>query len=527
MQTSSDLPTRSASSGFLRLVDFRAFRGSLRKAAAWLVLPTILVGGLAIAGGSSKPQLYEATVRVDLGPANAAGSAQSGRGELQLVRALARRVMGDLPLGGEPEFQRNNLFDLSKLAARLGVSSAYGSRKDEALLVNALSDRLTLRPSDNGRALWVSFLSENPQTAERVAERVAQSYVDLRREAARARMQDAVSALSADIGAVREKIAAAREAADPEQRATLGELQRSVDALERQRVVLDHVEPDARLTGRARAEPVDKHAEQLTTAFYAASAAGLAGALACFVALFASVRPMPRHPQSNTLPRSLGEAPAYEALRELGAVVMRGETSRRHEAIEAGDARLVEQLAAQLAARSLDGRGLRILVATSAAKESGSVCVDLARALASFGRRAVIVETGGRSSSFSVQGEGLSELLVSTASFADVIHRDPRSRVHFISAGQAPPPSGKVLAERLAVVIDALALTYDFVLLAGPAADESAPLARVADAAILVTADSPTSARTLAAYDALVTQGIADIVVLLAAVRGEGVRLAA
>jgi hypothetical protein len=67
-------------------------------------------------------------------------------------------------------------------------------------------------------------------------------------------------------------------------------------------------------------------------------------------------------------------------------------------------------------------------------------------------------------------------------------------------------------------VFDALGLTYDFVLVAGPTVDGEAALARLAKrcrAAILVAAGVATSPATQAAYQRLLAEGLDDIVVLL------------
>lgn len=520
MQISSERPDRTtlqARPGRARLFDSRAFRGALSKAAVWLILPTVLVGGAVLAGTLSKSQLYEATARVELGQGVGAGApGEPGRSELQLIRALARRVMAELPLATAPEFRRSNAFDISHLAARFGIYPTYGARKGEAHLVDALADRLALHPTDDGRALAVSFVSEDPRTAERVAERVGQAYVDLRREARQEQLHDAAASIAYEIAAMRRRIVQARQTADPAQARMLGDLEASVESLERKQLALDRPAADARLSGPARAAPLDKQAAQLTTAVYAASATGLAGILAFLVAGCVSLRPPQRRQLSAELPRAAGEAPSYHALCQLGAKVLRGDERRVGGSIETGDARLVEGLAAQLAVRDCDRQGLRILVTASAAKDGGAVSVDLARALAGCGRRAVIVEIDAKRDSLGHGGgQGLSELLASSVSFADVIHRDPRSRVHYIACGEAPLPVGKPFADRLAATMEALALTYDFVIVSGPMVDEAASLARLVDSAILVAGDGVTGGRTVAAYDLLAANGLDDIVVLM------------
>ena len=70
---------------------------------------------------------------------------------------------------------------------------------------------------------------------------------------------------------------------------------------------------------------------------------------------------------------------------------------------------------------------------------------------------------------------GLRELLQGNVSFAEVIHRDTSSRLHFIAAGVAEvEPGGD--EEGVSNVLDALAETYDVVLMSGlEASDDDSP----------------------------------------------------
>jgi septum formation inhibitor-activating ATPase MinD len=60
---------------------------------------------------------------------------------------------------------------------------------------------------------------------------------------------------------------------------------------------------------------------------------------------------------------------------------------------------------------------------------------------------------------------GFSDLFDGDASFAQVIFRDRKSRVHFIPAGRKPLTRDLLDDERLETVLSALTLTYDYVLL--------------------------------------------------------------
>ena len=88
---------------------------------------------------------------------------------------------------------------------------------------------------------------------------------------------------------------------------------------------------------------------------------------------------------------------------------------------------------------------------------------------------------------------GLSDLLEGDSSFAEVIHRDAQSRLHFVPRGTAKTAEDD---EALANVLDALAQTYDFALTCGPQIVEHAPstlLLDHADVAIVTLASDMTA----------------------------------
>ena len=125
------------------------------------------------------------------------------------------------------------------------------------------------------------------------------------------------------------------------------------------------------------------------------------------------------------------------------------------------------------------GHGLHV-VGAGVATENSSVLVALARRLADKGRTIVVDldRTPSRLAPLVRAGEGaareiaslvgLSELLVGDASFAEVIHRDHASRLHFI-------PTGRQDADfrDFDLILDALTATYDFIVLLAPAYPQS------------------------------------------------------
>ena len=161
----------------------------------------------------------------------------------------------------------------------------------------------------------------------------------------------------------------------------------------------------------------------------------------------------------------------------------------------------VTALADRIVAAHRPGHGLHV-VATSLRDEprATAILVDLARALSGRGRsiiadlnrtpaRLAAMAAGGEGPAAIAAMEGLSELLAGDSSFAEVIHRDHASRLHFI-------PSGKRDADfrDFDLVLDALGETYDFIILVAPAFPQgeiAKVMAPYADFVVLIAPEDP------------------------------------
>lgn len=186
------------------------------------------------------------------------------------------------------------------------------------------------------------------------------------------------------------------------------------------------------------------------------------------------------------------------------------------DAIECADATLVAALAKQLAAAPMQNGALRILsVGARPGLDVFGVASRLATTISDQGRRVVLVDASGGADG---DGEpGLSDLLQGDATFAQAIHRDHGSRVHLVPQGAEDFDRLDAGAlGRLNVVLDALALTYDFVMVAAPGGigggDAFAPYCA---AAVLVSDTSASDSATVEAHERLKRTGIEDVVVLL------------
>ena len=91
---------------------------------------------------------------------------------------------------------------------------------------------------------------------------------------------------------------------------------------------------------------------------------------------------------------------------------------------------------------------------------------------------------------------GLSELLAGSASFAEIIHRDPQSRLHVVPVGGQALDEGS--ADTLKLVLNALGETYDFLAITAPTPPHPMTLRLAAETDIIVLSDeSPTQADDL------------------------------
>lgn len=200
-------------------------------------------------------------------------------------------------------------------------------------------------------------------------------------------------------------------------------------------------------------------------------------------------------------------------------------TAARKSEIECADATLLSALARQLAAMPTGAGALRIL-ATGAKDGLGvaSVASKLAATISESGRRVVAIDAGGGAplNGGRPSSPGLSELLNGDATFAQAIHRDRGARVHVVPQGELPFAQLDAAAQdRLGMVLEALSLTYDFVMLTTPSGPGAADVfARHCGAAVLISGEGAADDATIAAHDRLKATGIDDVVVLL--VNGDG-----
>jgi succinoglycan biosynthesis transport protein ExoP len=186
------------------------------------------------------------------------------------------------------------------------------------------------------------------------------------------------------------------------------------------------------------------------------------------------------------------------------------------------DAQMSEDAIADLG-RAIDGAGeggRRVMVA-GAQRHIGTTLTALALARELAGRaRVVLVDLAFAHPNLAAVAvdpgaPGIADLVRGAASFGAIITRDRASRAHIVPAGRSGPDNAAILAsERIGVVLDALARTYDHVVVdVGTVAEPlPEPLMRGSPRAVLVATGVPPEA-AVAARDRLLVTGFTDVAV--------------
>jgi succinoglycan biosynthesis transport protein ExoP len=167
------------------------------------------------------------------------------------------------------------------------------------------------------------------------------------------------------------------------------------------------------------------------------------------------------------------------------------------------------------------GRGI-VIVTRATNEPSSELAYDLARELAEGGARALFVDLDTETAISQKAGvrHGIGDLLLGKASFGEAIERDPASRAHILGIGRVMPDVAAVLsADKLAIILGAVAQSYDHVIVATPSLvrySYASRLGRFARGTIVVATEDDTAAG-VATADALGGMGFANIAVVAVA----------
>lgn len=182
------------------------------------------------------------------------------------------------------------------------------------------------------------------------------------------------------------------------------------------------------------------------------------------------------------------------------------------------------QFSAQSVARYLIDQSASVAFAISPSGDKGSEgTVALLRELSARGRRVVLVDmTGSGRPTRLMSGEaalpGITDLLMGDAAFADCIHPDRYSTADIVPQGTADIRKAMKGADRLTIIVDALADAYDLVIVeCGPAQPEGvARLSQNGRHEIILSAPDPQAQELEAIMEAFEKVGYSDLVLMSA-----------
>jgi tyrosine-protein kinase Etk/Wzc len=178
----------------------------------------------------------------------------------------------------------------------------------------------------------------------------------------------------------------------------------------------------------------------------------------------------------------------------------------------------IERMADDLAGKAGTARKLTVL-GTAAGESITLTTLTLARLMA---RKAkiVVVDLAGlmptiAAASVDPAAPGLAELMQGQASFAQIITKDLKSRVHLVSAGRPGFDRAQLQSPRLTLTIDALLRVYDHVLLdVGTGSDLPAELLTSQACAVVVPDPSMAPEARTAMCEQFRAVGFAEVTML-------------
>jgi polysaccharide biosynthesis transport protein len=134
--------------------------------------------------------------------------AVTSQAQVVMSREVANQVIDKLKLNQLPEFD-SALDGVSPIKAVLGVLGIIKnpmSMTPQERVLEAYYDRLTVFPVDKSRVIVIDFLSEDPELAARVANAVAEAYLQQLQKAKQDQAQTASQVLAGQIDTLRKKV---------------------------------------------------------------------------------------------------------------------------------------------------------------------------------------------------------------------------------------------------------------------------------------------------------------------------------
>jgi capsular polysaccharide biosynthesis protein/Mrp family chromosome partitioning ATPase len=424
------------------------------------------------------------------------GGGATSQAQLIASRDLARRAIKDLGIEDNPEFDpvTRGLGPGFRALIFLGIVGDPARKSPEDRVLEAYQDRLRVSGPGSRGVVTIAFQSEDRELAANAANRIAELFLEMR--------------------------AGAKHAAD----------------LPRQ--------TDARIVSRAIPPPHPLYPREAL--LFLSGAAMLVMALGAFVSIALPRGRLPRRAEAPLeQPRALGQVRVFARFNDAAGLSPRlNPNLDLPPAIEGepgGDdpdngqamIKIVARILA-VSARAGGTRGIRQgtpqgtrIVAMSLKATGAAPCMmlDLARGLAREGRSIVIgldesslldfeSSTAGAPHGHPPGAEpALGDLLAGTASFAEVIRRDPASRLHFLPVGR----DGELDLHEFANVLDALAGIYDFIVTIAPPLDRNGiagTLAAHADVVLLAAPGDPRSGAVCEAEARFIESGAREVLLI-------------
>jgi exopolysaccharide transport family protein len=182
-----------------------------------------------------------------------------------------------------------------------------------------------------------------------------------------------------------------------------------------------------------------------------------------------------------------------------------------------------EEFSIASVARHLIDNGINVAIGVSLIGDNGSAAsVALARTIAGEGARVIVLDMTGSAlptRQMSERGNlpGITNLLAGEAAFADTIHADRLSEAHILPQGTADARRAMRAADRLAMILDALARAYDLVLIECGDTDVTgvSRLARKGDAEIILSAAGAPMEEIETIAGGFIEAGYEDVVLML------------
>lgn len=205
----------------------------------WLVFGTVvLLAGIATAVVLSMTPLYTAYVKVLLEEQRTAvqslvATESPAEDQIQVIssRTLAQRVIDKLDLASDPEFNETlreeaglvrlwqQISPIAWVRGQLrqdppALTEDLHARVQHERLVEGFLDRLTVNTVQMSRVIEIGFTSEQPAKAARIADEIANTYLEQRLEAKFAEIQRTTGWLDQRIGDLRQQVQVAEAAVE-------------------------------------------------------------------------------------------------------------------------------------------------------------------------------------------------------------------------------------------------------------------------------------------------------------------------